>query len=181
MYSTRDGRMTPTAPAYEDMRIETSLSMAPEDSLEGLSAAVGGTEGDQVRSPIATNVKELVTTVAPPGFVETRPKIVSGSRYQGALPGETEVTRVASREDALAATRQFFHAEPERRNATEVPATTTTSQPQTDTLPVTSVPVETEHPEPLPVRILPHSGTPPRPTATTTLRPRTWVQRISEG
>ena len=23
MYSTRDGRLTPTAPAYEDMRIET--------------------------------------------------------------------------------------------------------------------------------------------------------------
>ena len=181
MYSTRDGRMTPTAPTYEDMRIETSLSMTPEDSLEGLSAAVGGTEGDQVRSPIATNVKKLVTTVAPPGFVETRPKIVSGSRDQGALPGETEVTREASREDALAATRQFFHAEPERRSATEVPATTTTSQPQTDTLPVTSVPVETEHPELLPVRILPHSGTPPRPTATTTLRPRMWVQRISEG
>ena len=33
----------------------------------------------------------------------------------------------------------------------------------------------------MPVRILPHSGTPPRPTATTTLRPRMWVQRISEG
>ena len=181
MYSTRDGRMTPTAPTYEDMRIETSLSVTPEDSLEGLSAAVGGTEGDQVRSPIATNVKELVTTVAPPGFVETRPKIVSVSRDQGVLPGEIEVTREASREDALAATRQFFHAEPERRSATEVPATTTTSQPQTDTLPVASVPVETEHPELMPVRILPHSGTPPRPTATATLRPRTWVQRISEG
>ena len=130
---------------------------------------------------MSTNVKELVTTVAPPGFVETRPKIVSGSRDQDALPGETEVTREASREDALAATRHFFHAEPERRNATEVPATTTISQPQTDTLLVTSVPVETEHPELMPVRILSHSGTSPRPTATATLRPRTWVQRISEG
>ena len=47
MYSTRDGRMTPTAPTYEDMRIETSLSVTPEDSLKGLSAAVEGTEGDQ--------------------------------------------------------------------------------------------------------------------------------------
>ena len=181
MYSTRDGRMTPTAPTYEDMRIETSLSMTPEDSLEGLSAAVGGTEGDQVRSPIAPNVKELVPTVAPADLVETRPKIVSKSRDQGALPGETEVTREASREDALATTRHFFHAEPERRSATEVPATTTTSQPQTDTPPVTSVPVETEHPKPLPVGSLTYNGTPPRPTATTTLRPRTWVQRISEG
>ena len=54
MYSTRDGRVTPTAATYEDMRIETSLSMTPEDSLEGLSAAMGGTEGDQVSSPFST-------------------------------------------------------------------------------------------------------------------------------
>ena len=52
---------------------------------------------------------------------------------------------------------------------------------QTDTPPVTSVLVETERPEPLPVRTIPYSGMPPRPTATVTLRPRTWVQRISEG
>ena len=43
MYSTRDGRLTPTVPAYEDMRIETPLSVTPEESVEGLSAAVGGT------------------------------------------------------------------------------------------------------------------------------------------
>ena len=100
MYSTRDGRMTPTAPTYEDMRIETSLSVTPEDSLEGLSAAVEGTEGDQVRSPITTNVTELVTTsVAPPSSIETRPKLVNvSSRDQGTLPGETETTRETSRE-----------------------------------------------------------------------------------
>ena len=181
MYSTRDGRLTPTAPTYEDMRMETSLSMTSEDSLEDLSAAVGGTESGQVSQPTAADVEGLVTSVAPPSFIETRPKVVSESKDQDELPGGTEVTREASREDALAATRHFFHAEPERRSATEVPATTTTSQPQTDTPPVTSVPVETEHPELLPVRILPYSGTPPRPTATATLRPRMWVQRISEG
>ena len=54
---------------------------------------------------------------------------------------------------------------------------------QTDTPPVTSVPVETDCPEPetSPVRTFLPSGSPPRPTATATLRPRTWVQRISEG
>ena len=54
---------------------------------------------------------------------------------------------------------------------------------QTDTPPVTSVPVEIEHPEPetSPVRTFLPSGSPPRPTATATLRPRMWVQRISEG
>ena len=181
MLPTKGGRLTPTAPTYEGMRFRTSLSVTPEDSLEDLSAAVGDTEGEQVSPQSSANAEGLVTTVAPPSSIDTRPKVVSESNNQGDLPGRTEVTSEASREDALAATRHFFHAEPERRSTTEVPATTTTSQPQTDTPPVTSVPVETEHPEPLPVRILPYSGTPPRPTATATLRSRMQVQKISEG
>ena len=54
---------------------------------------------------------------------------------------------------------------------------------QTDTPPVTSVPVETECPGPetSSVRTLLPSGSPPRPTATATLRPRMREQRISEG
>ena len=140
--------------------------------MEGLSAAVGGAEGDQVRSPIAPNVKELVTTVAPPNLVETRPKIVSESRDQGALPGETEVTREASREDALATTRHFFGNNTEVKSVTEVPVTTTMSVSQIDTPPTTSAPVVV-HSELSPVRTIPYSGTPPRPIATATLRPRT--------
>ena len=51
--STREGRLTPTAPSYEDMRMETSLSMTTRILfMEGLSAAIGGTESEQVRSPI---------------------------------------------------------------------------------------------------------------------------------
>ena len=52
---------------------------------------------------------------------------------------------------------------------------------QTDTPPVTSVPVETEHPEPSPVRTFPPSGTTPRPIATATLRPRMLEQRLNRG
>ena len=181
MYSTKDGRLTPTAPTYEDMRIETSLSVTPEESLEDLSAAVGGIESEQVSQQPSTNAEGLVTSVVPPSSIETRPKVVSESSHQDVLSGRHIMTREASREDALAATRHFFHTEPERRSATEVPVTTTTSVPQTDIPPVTSVPVETECPEPLPVRTIPYSGMPPRPTVTATLRPRTWVQRISEG
>ena len=181
MYSTRDGRLTPTAPTYEDMRIETSLSVTPEESLEGLSAAVGGTESEQVNQQPSTKADGLETTVAPPSSIETRPKVVSESRDQGELPGRTEVTREASREDALAATRCFFHTAPERRSATEVPATTTMSVLQIDTPPVTSMPVETERPEPSSIRTTLPSGSPPRPTATATLRPRTLEQRMSEG
>ena len=66
MYSTRDRRLTPTAPTYEDMRIETSLSVSPEESSAGLSAAVGGTESEQVSQQPSTNAEGLVTNVAPP-------------------------------------------------------------------------------------------------------------------
>ena len=52
---------------------------------------------------------------------------------------------------------------------------------QTNTPPVTSVPVETERPEPSSIRTTLPSGSPPRPTATATLRPRTLEQRMSEG
>ena len=52
---------------------------------------------------------------------------------------------------------------------------------QTDTLPVMSMPVETECPEPSPERTFLPSGSPPRPIATATLRPRTLEQRLSEG
>ena len=105
MYSTRDGRLTPTMPTYEEMRIVTSLSITSEESSAGLSAAVGGTESEQVGQQLSTNAEGLVTRVAPPSSIETRPKVVSeSSRDQGDLPGRTEVTREASREDALVAT-----------------------------------------------------------------------------
>ena len=31
MYSTIDGRLTPTAPVYEDMKLETPLDVTPEE------------------------------------------------------------------------------------------------------------------------------------------------------
>ena len=120
----------------------------------------------------------MVTSVASPSSIETRPKVVSESRDQGELSGRHIMT---SREDALAATVHFFHTAPERRSATEVPATTTSSVSQIDIPPVASMPVETEHPEPSPVRTFLLSGLPPRPTATAILRPRTLEQRLTEG
>ena len=155
MYSTRDARLTPTAPAYEDMRIETPLSVTPEGSLGGLSAAVGGIESKQVSQQPSTGAEGLVTRVAPPSSIETRPKVVSESSNQEELSGRHLMTREASREDALATTQCFFHTVPEGRNPAEAPVTTTTSVSQvsqTDTPPVTSMPVETEHPEISPER-----------------------------
>ena len=108
MYSTRDGRLTPTVPTYEDMRIEAPLSVTTEESLEGLSAAVGGTESEQVSQQPSTNAEGLVTSVAHPSSIETRPKVVSESSNQEELSGRHIMTREASREDALAATQHFF-------------------------------------------------------------------------
>ena len=198
MYSTIDGRLTPTAPAYEDMKTETSLNMTPEESLEGLSAAVGGTENERATQQPSNVAEGLVTSDAPPISIETRPKVISESIGQesssllvslvisvlpGNSPGRTEITRETSRDDALAATQHFLSTVTERRSATDVPVTTTVSVLQTDTSPVTSAPVEIERPEPetSPIRTFLPSGSPPRPMATATLRPRMWVQRISEG
>ena len=102
---------------------------------------------------------------------------------QEELPGRNEVTRENSREDALAATRLFFNTVAERRNMNEVPTTTTVSVSQIDTPPVSSVPVVTEPAEleMTSTRTVLPNGSPPRPTATATCRPRTWVQCISEG
>ena len=183
MYSTIDGRLTPTAPAYEDMRTKTPLNVTPEESLEGLSAAVGGTENSRATQQPSDNAEGLVTNVVPPISIETRPKVISERISQEELPERSEITRETSREDALAATRLFFNTVAERRSATEVPVTSTMSVSQTDTPPATSAPVETECPEPETsnVRTFLPSGLPPRPTTTATLRPWMWVQRISEG
>ena len=77
MFSTIDGRLTPTAPAYEDMRTETPLSRTPEESMEGLSAAVGGIESERTTQQPPDNAEGLVTSVAPPVSIETRPKVIS--------------------------------------------------------------------------------------------------------
>ena len=64
-----------------------------------------------------------------------------------------------------------------------MPVTNATGVSQIDTPPVSHNPIETEPTEPgtaSPQTYLPN-GSPPRPTATATCRPLTWVQCISEG
>ena len=183
MYSTIDGKLTPTAPVYEDMRTETLLHVTPEESLEGLSAAIRGIEESKVTQQPSDNAKGPVSNVASPEVSETNPKVIDERTSQEELPRRNEVTRANSREDALATTRLFFNTVSERRNITEVPTMSTISVSQIDTPPVSSVPVETEpaEPETTSSRMYLLSGSPPRPTATATCRPQTWVQHISEG
>ena len=178
MYSTIDGKLTSTAPVYEDMRMETPLHVTPEESLQGLSAAIGGMEDSTVTQQPSDNAKGPVSNVASPEISETNPKVIDERTSQEELPRRNEVTRENSREDALATTRLFFNTVAERRNITEVPMTYTISVSQIDTPPVSSVPVGTEPVEPETTfsRMYLPSGSPPRPTATATCRPQTWVQ-----
>ena len=77
MYSTIDGKLTPTAPVYKDMRMETPLHVTPEESLGGLSAAMGGTEDSKVTQQPSDNAKGPVSNVVPPEVSETSPKVIS--------------------------------------------------------------------------------------------------------
>ena len=114
---------------------------------------------------------------------ETRPKVINERSSQERLPRRNEVSREISREDALAATRLFFNTVTERRNIPEVPVTSTAGMSQINTPSIPSVPVETEpaEQETTSSRMYLPSGSPPRPTATATCRPRTWAQHVSEG
>ena len=192
MYSTIDGKLTPTAPVYEDMRTETPLHVTPEESLEGLSAAIGGVEDSTATQQSTNNTKRPVSHVVSPDIAETCPKVVQERLNQEELPGRNEVTRESSREDALATTRHFFSTVTEGRNVPKVPTTSTVPDIPTtstvrvlqmDTPSIPSVQVETEPAEPATTsaRMYLPSGSPPRPTATATCRPRTWVQHVSEG
>ena len=182
MYSTIDGKLTPTAPVYEDMRTETPLNVMTEESLGGLSAAMGGMEERNVTQQLSDDVRGPLSNVVPPAVdvSETSPKVINENSSQEGLPRRNKVTRETSKEDALAATGLFFNTVTERRNIPEVLVTSTADVSQIDKPPAPSDHVETEpaEPETTSSRTYLPSGLPPRPTTTATCRPWTWVQCI---
>ena len=112
-----------------------------------------------------------------------------GGPTQVESPRRIERTREASREDAIASTRRFFATiNGQNRTTTELPVETMTDVSGGNTLHmnipvVSSTPIGTETSEGetrSPRTFLPN-GSPSRPTATATCRPRTWVQHVSEG
>ena len=185
MYSTIDGRLTPTAPVYEDMRMGTPLQVTPDGSQEGLSAAMGGTEDVQVTQLFSDKAQRPISTVTSPAteVPETSPKVIHEGHSQNELPGRNDVSRETSRADALAATRHFFSTVTERRDVPKVPITSTATVPQIDAPSASSThdEVEPTKPETSSARTFLPSGSPPRPTTTATCRPHTWVQCISKG
>ena len=156
--------------------------MTTEGSLGDLPAAVEGIEERESMQQIFKEGRSLPSNVAPPAteIPETNLKVITGSSTQVEPSRRVEITREASREDAIAVTRCFFTMTDEQRNTAELPVVTThESQVNVPTVP--HVPIETEPTEPgtrSPWTYLPNRS-PPRPTATATCRPRTWVQCIS--
>ena len=134
-------------------------------------------------TPFMTSIK---------GAPDTHLKVKPESNIREA-PRRIQRTREVSREDAIASTQQFFATVNERnrsnvtegpvaimsevcnRNENDVPATST---PAVD---ITSVVPEAETTETRSPRTFLPTGSPSRPTATATCRPRTWIQHILEG
>ena len=179
VFSTKEGRLTPTASVYEDMRTATPFHVTTVESQEGLSVAEGGEEIGRVTQKLPDPIDESESRKVPPVSVASRPDEIEERTCQKDMTGKNAISKASSREDALATTRRFFGNDTEVKSVPEVPVTTM-SVLQTDTPPTDSALV-VERPEPSPVRTIPYSGTPSRPTATTTLRPRMLVQRRSEG
>ena len=102
-------------------------------------------------------------------------------------PRRIQRTRETSRENVIALTRQFFVSVNEQNQTvtSELPVEMSAVNTKGDTMdlniPVTSAtPKFTETETRNPKTFLP-SGSPSRPTATATCRPRMWVQHVLEG
>ena len=124
-YSTLYEHLTPTQPRHEDMRMDSTLNVTPEESLSDLLAATGGN----------TNLKELQQVLEAPeiDIVGTQPsairldqadetpytsvKIISERTSDRQRAGQIDITRrvqrmrEVSQEDALTSARHFFAPE----------------------------------------------------------------------
>ena len=187
----------PTPPRYEDMRMDSTLNVTPEGSLGDLPAAVGGVEETregthpvseerpQDGSP-STNI--IASTEETP---ETLLKVVPERNLtQIESSRRIQRTREASREDAVASTRQFFATvnEQNRATATELHIESSTDASRGNALnlniPITSAtPVvtetETTEAETRSPRTFFPNGSPSRPTVTATCRLQMWAH-VSE-
>ena len=103
-YSSIEGHLTPIMPRGEDMRLEPSLNVTPEGSLADIPTVVKREKKDQVLEV------ELLRTSSETMYMEipnTRVKTVLESPTWEA-PRIIQRTKEASREEAIASTRQFF-------------------------------------------------------------------------
>ena len=180
------------------MRLDLSLNVTLEGSLGDLPTAVIAKEArerehqvpeERPRGGPFINIEASID-----GTPETLLKIEPRSNVRE-TPRRIQRTREASREDAIASTPQFFATVNERnksnttegpigklseacgRNENDVLVTSTSVVTTTPVVPgAESMETETRSPR----TFLPN-GSPSRPNATATCRPRMGVQCISEG
>ena len=185
LYSTIGRHLTLTAPVYDDVRTDSTLDVTPEGSLGDLPAAVEGIEERENTQQIFDEGRSPASNVVPPAveIPETNLKVITGSSTQVEPSRRVEITKESSREDAIAATRCFFTTVDEKRNTAELPVVTTTDASQMNVPTVSQVLIETGPTEPETTCLWTYlpNGSPSRPTATSTCRPQTLVQCVSEG
>ena len=198
-YSSIEGHLTPHTPRSEDMKLEPSLNVTPEGSLADIPTVVKRTTREQLLEG------ETLGTSSETAYMEFPNTQVKTIPKDSERPKSLQGTKEASRAEALASTRQFFAAIDQRnRNASigdqiisvgnqvtsieahqrkhiEVPdvPTTTVATTISTTIPPVSLDAEligTSSP-----RISLPEGSPSHPTITTTCRPRTWLQQLTEG
>ena len=180
MYATIGGSLTPTAPVCSDMRADLTLNVMTD--VPSTVEDVEERENTQLTQDIE---RRSTSTVAPPAreVPETSLKVILDRPNQEGLPSRNTISRENSRADGLGATRCFFSTVNEERVVTEASITTRVDEPQVNVPSESSIHDEIEPTEPeIPLaRTFLPTGSPSRPTATATCRPRTWVQHVSEG
>ena len=76
MFSTREGRLTPTVPAYEDMRMASPFHVTTVESQEGLSAAEGGEEIEIVTQQPPDHIEGSESRDVTSVPIEYRPDVI---------------------------------------------------------------------------------------------------------
>ena len=182
-YTSIGGHLTPHTPKSEDMRLEHTLDITPEGSLNDIPNVVR-------REPLDMS-SETTYMEFPNTQMETTPK-------ESTTPKSLPRTKEASRAEVLASTRQFFAAIDQRNmnvstenqvasvevhdrdevEVSEIPTTTvvTTTTTTTSPLPADMALIGTSSP-----RVSLPEGSSSCPTVTVTCRPRTWMQQLTEG
>ena len=105
-YSSIEGRLTPSTPRSEDIRIEPSLNVTPEGSLVAIPTVIKRETREQVPEGDLLGTSSETTYMEIPN---THTKTIHKSPTSE-VPKSLQGTKEASRAEALASTQQFFAA-----------------------------------------------------------------------
>ena len=171
------------------MRLEPSLNVTPKGFLVDIPGAVDRERKNHLpEEGLQGTSSETAYLEIPDTCVKTVPESTTRE-----APRIIQITKEASREEAIALTQQVFAtvdrrnthistgspivvtAEVHERNVTDVP------EAPTSTAATTPVILDVEPRGTSSPRISLPEGSPSHPTVTATCRPRTWMQQIKEG